>query len=425
MKRFPFFTMFLFATCLSCASRDEHAHDSDHDEEKGHDHGDAHEHGEDVPRGPHGGKIYSDGDVRLELKIEEGAGHPTFVAHVADASGRDLSPAANDLTVELVRFGERRESIAFRKEGELLRSTSIIAEPHSFRSVIRLAHSGHGHEWNDEQVEFRVEIAPEGLAMSGIETGKVEAREIDVVLESPGEVHLNEERVLEVRPRFPGIVKSLSRRLGDRVKAGDVLAVIQSNESLSDYEVPAAQRGVVVSRDAAVGETVHTETVLYTIADFSNVWVDFAIYPQHLDKVKRGQSVLITATSREDLTARGTIGYVGPLLEQDTRVSYGRILLPNEGEIWQPGLFVTVRVLVGSASALVAVPEEAIIRSRFGPAVFRAQGNVFELQPVVPGRTDGEYTEIVEGLEPGAEIATANVFVLKAELGKSEAHHDH
>jgi cobalt-zinc-cadmium efflux system membrane fusion protein len=238
-------------------------------------------------------------------------------------------------------------------------------------------------------------------------------------------VHLNEERVLEVRPRFPGIVKSLSRRLGDRVKAGDVLAVIQSNESLSDYEVPAAQRGVVVSRDAAVGETVHPETVLYTIADFSNVWVDFAIYPQHLDKVKRGQSVLITATSREDLTARGTIGYVGPLLEQDTRVSYGRILLPNEGEIWQPGLFVTVRVLVGSASALVAVPEEAIIRSRFGPAVFRARGNVFELQPVVTGRTDGEHTEIVEGLEPGAEIATTNVFVLKAELGKSEAHHDH
>ena len=406
--------------CAGCGGRDEHAHEKESAHEGPHEH-EGHEH----ERGAHGGKMYADGDVRLELGIDEGEGRPTFVAHVVDASGKPLSTAADALTIELVRFGERRESISFRKEGEMLRSASIIAEPHSFRSAIRLAHSGHFHEWTDEQIEFRVELVPEGLAMSGIEIGQAEALEIDVTLESPGEVHLDEERVLEVRPRFAGIVQSLSGRLGDRVKAGDLLAVIQSNESLSNYEVAAAQGGVIVSRGAAVGEAVHPETVLYTIADFSKVWVDFAIYPQHLDKVRRGQSVLITAASREDLTARGTIDYVGPLLEQDTRVSYARVVLPNAGGIWQPGLFVTVRVLVDRAQVPVAVPEEAIIRSRFGPAVFRVQGNMFELQPVKTGRSDGTHTEIVDGLEAGAAIATANVFVLKAELGKSEATHDH
>ena len=406
-----------------CADRNESAHQHESGE-NAHAHEDAHEQ-EKAPRGVHGGKMYADGDVRLELGIDEAEGRPTFVAHIVDESGKTLSTPADALTIELVRFGERREAISFRKEGEMLRSASVIAEPHSFQSAIRLAHSGHFHEWTDEQVEFRTELAPEGIAMSGIEIGQAQALEIDVTLESPGEVHLDEERVLEVRPRFGGIVQSLSRRLGDRVKTGDVLAVIQSNESLSDYEVAAAQGGVVVSRDASVGEAVHPETVLFTIADFSKVWVDFAIYPQHLDKVRSGQSVFITAASREDLTARGTIDYVGPLLEQDTRVSYGRIVLPNAGAIWQPGLFVTVRVLVDRAQVSVAVPEEAIIRSKFGPAVFRAQGNAFELQPVVTGRSDGEHTEIVDGLEAGAAIVTANAFVLKAELGKSEAHHDH
>lgn len=411
MTRLPF-TAIAVLLCVGCAGRDEQSHENEPSEK-------AHQ------RGAHGGKMHADGDVRLELGIDEGEGRPTFVAHVSDASGQTLSVAADALTIELVRFGERHESILFRKEGEGLRSVSVIAEPHSFRSTIRLAHSGHVHEWTDEQVEFRIELVPEGLAMSGIEIGEAQALEIGVTLESPGEVHLDEERVLEVRPRFAGVVQSVSRRLGDRVKAGDMLAVIQSNESLSNYEVAAAQGGVIVSRDAAVGESVHPETVLYTIADFSKVWVDFAIYPQHLDKVRRGQSVIITAASREDLTARGTIDYVGPLLEQDTRVSYGRIVLPNAGAIWQPGLFVTVHTLVDRAQVPVAVPEEAIIRSRFGPAVFRVQGNVFELQPVVTGRSDGTHTEIVHGLEAGAAIATANVFVLKAELGKSEAHHDH
>jgi cobalt-zinc-cadmium efflux system membrane fusion protein len=76
-------------------------------------------------------------------------------------------------------------------------------------------------------------------------------------------------------------------------------------------------------------------------------------------------------------------------------------------------------------SARVAVPEAAIVRTSRGPAVFRAAGSTFELQPVSPGRSDGEWTEIVAGLEAGARVVTRNAFLLKAELGKSEASHDH
>ncbi len=290
------------------------------------------------------------------------------------------------------------------------------------------AHAG-GHEDHDPEdaggTGLRMTLHPEGLARSGIEVGTAGPREIEVIVESSGEVHLDGERVLQVRPRFPGVVRSLERRLGDRVKAGELLAVVQSNESLTDYEVTAAQAGVVISRDVAVGESVHGDAVLFTIADFTRVWVDFAIYPQHLDSVRRGQPVMIVAASRPDLAAAGTVTYVGPLLEQDTRVSYGRVVLANPGERWQPGLFVTAKVLVDRARVEVAVPEDAIVRSAFGPAVFRADGTTFELQPVQLGRSDGKYTEIIGGLEAGSSIATANAFVLKAELGKSEAHHDH
>ena len=116
---------------------------------------------------------------------------------------------------------------------------------------------------------------------------------------------------------------------------------------------------------------------------------------------------------------------MGPLLEQDTRVSYGRVVLPNTGGRWAPGLYVSVAVTVDRFRAPVAVPEEALVRTSRGPGVFRADGATFELQPVIAGRSDGEWTEILEGLEPGARIVIRNAFLLKAELGKSEATHEH
>ena len=65
------------------------------------------------------------------------------------------------------------------------------------------------------------------------------------------------------------------------------------------------------------------------------------------------------------------------------------------------------------------------MRTARGPAVFRADGSTFELQPVETGASDGEWTEIVQGLLAGDRFVSRNAFLLKAELGKSEATHEH
>ena len=201
--------------------------------------------------------------------------------------------------------------------------------------------------------------------------------------------------------------------------------MVGSNESLTDYEITASMAGTVVSRDLAEGHLAGPETVLYTIADLSSVWVDFALYPRIAGQVKRGQPVTIEAEAGAPMRADGTVNYVGPLLEQDTRVSYARVELPNPRREWQPGLFVSAAIVVDRAAAKVAVPEDAIVRMSRGPAVFRAEGATFELQPVSPGRSDGTWTEILAGLAAGDRIVVKNAFLLKAELGKSEATHDH
>jgi cobalt-zinc-cadmium efflux system membrane fusion protein len=142
-------------------------------------------------------------------------------------------------------------------------------------------------------------------------------------------------------------------------------------------------------------------------------------------KVRTGQKVRIRGQGDDALQADGRLGYVGPLLEQDTRISYGRAVLDNASGRWTPGLYVDASITVENVRVDTAVPEAAIVRTSRGPAVFRAAGDEFELQPVVTGRTDGEWTEIVTGLRANDRYVRTQAFLLKAELGKSEATHDH
>ena len=264
-----------------------------------------------------------------------------------------------------------------------------------------------------------VTLSAAAVKRGGIEVGQAAPAEIAVTLQTPGEVRLDAEHVLQVRPRFPGVVSALRKHVGDAVGRGDVLAVIQSNESLTDYEVTSSMAGTVVERDAAVGQAVERDHVLYAIADLSTVWVDLAVYPQQLALVRPGQQVRIVCQSGAPLEATGTVRYVAPVLENDTRAAVARVVLPNRDRRWRPGLFVTGHILLDRARATVAVPDEAIVRVGEGSAVFVARDTTFQLTPVVTGRSDGRMTEIVRGLEAGASIAVRGAFVLKAELEKA------
>lgn len=397
---------------------------ADH-EESGHsaeEHGADHEEG---ARGPHGGRLFTAADVQLELLLAHESGQTSYTAYLYDGHGKLTRPTREVLTAALQRIGGRRDSVAFRIDGDHFHSTSGIEEPHSFAVDLTLRRGAAVERWRFEQREGRIELHAEAVRSSGIETGSAGPATIAVTIETPGEVRLNSQGVVHVRPRFPGQVIELRKQLGSAVQRGEDLAVVHSNESLAEYTITAPMGGTIVGQEAATGQAVDHESVLYTIADLSTVWVDFPIYPQSVGRVRTGQRVSVRSESGPPLSGSGTIGYLGPLLEQDTRVSYGRVVLDNRDRRWQPGLYVTCAVTVENVGVPVAVPEEAIVRLREGPAVFRAEGAMFEAQPVVVGRSDGQTTEIVAGLEAGARIVVRKAFLLKAELGKGEAGHDH
>ncbi|HET9940679.1 MAG TPA: efflux RND transporter periplasmic adaptor subunit [Candidatus Eisenbacteria bacterium] len=269
-----------------------------------------------------------------------------------------------------------------------------------------------------------VELSDEAARTAGIAVDSVGPRAIGVVVELPGEIKLDAERSVEVRPSYPGRILQLHAGLGAFVRKGQPLVSIYSNESLSEYTIEAPMTGTVVARPVNPGAAVDPASVIYTLANLSSVWLDFPIYVRYLGSIHQGQTVRVQSDENTGTFATGTISYIGPMLDVDTRATFGRVVLPNADRRWQPGRLVTASVILERVTAPMAVPEEAIVREGSGAAVFRATPQGFELQPVTPGRSDGVMTEILSGLEPGARVATRNAFLLKAELEKEAGGHE-
>ena len=195
-------------------------------------------------------------------------------------------------------------------------------------------------------------------------------------------------------------------------------------DGLTRYEIRAPIDGVVTEKHLAAGEAVKEDASIFTIADLSTVWAEMTIYPKDLAAVKLGQKVTVRVSAL-NAEAEGRVAYVGSLIGEQTRSAKARVTLPNPERSWRPGLFVTVDLVQDETEVPVAVSVAAIQTLRDGKVVFGRFGEFFEARPVELGRSDGKWIEVVKGFPAGARYAAAGSFVLKADLGKAGASHDH
>jgi cobalt-zinc-cadmium efflux system membrane fusion protein len=195
------------------------------------------------------------------------------------------------------------------------------------------------------------------------------------------------------------------------------------NAPLTRYEVVAPIAGTVIEKHIAVGELLKDDTEAFVVADLSTVWVDLHVPPKHLSMVRKGQRATIAVDST--MQADGTVSYVGPLVSEDSRTVVTRVVLPNPDGRWRPGLFVTATLVVGDTAVPVQIPKTALQTIDGKPSVFVQTSEGFRPRPVTLGRANETHVEITAGLQAGERYAAAETFILKADLGKGAAAHDH
>lgn len=209
----------------------------------------------------------------------------------------------------------------------------------------------------------------------------------------------------------------------------DALGIVAGRDASSDsvsstVTLRAPYDGVVVERPVVAGQSVDETRLLLTVADLSQVWVEAAVPGVSLAQVSAGMParVSIAAQPRE---LEGTVSFVGPVLGEATRMATARVILPNRDGRLRPGMLADVDLMGQPGEVAVTVAADAVQTVHERSVVFVRTGTGFRAQDVSTGRSDGKRTEIVKGLDAGTPYASAGSFVLKADLGKGEAEHDH
>ena len=393
-----------------------------------HDHGDAHgaAHAADDAskrRGPHGGRFFGEKDFECEVQIYEPEGvTPEFHVYFYK-DGQPYQPKDVNVVIRLERIN-RTDTINFKPEADYLIGDGPVVEPHSFHAFVKVQHAGKTYDWKFDSIEGRAEMPEEILARAGVEMMKAGPAKIRQSVNLRGRVRLNEQTRTSIMPRFEGLVKEINKELGDTVQKGDVLATVESNDSLQPYPVRAGIAGTVIEREVKLGEFVNNQRPMFVIADLGDVWVDFIVHRKDFPLLKPDQSVTIhLGEGMEPIEAK--LSYLSPFSAEGSQTMLARAVVPNAKGDLRPGLFVSGDVVYEEADVPVAVKASALQNFRDWDVVFVRVGNLFEAMPFEIGRRDAEWIEVKEGIPAGIPYAAENSFIIKADVMKGGATHDH
>ena len=184
----------------------------------------------DYPRGPHGARLVSDDALQVEMTIYEAGVPPHFRVYPYDAALRPIPPGEVDLVVELHRLGGRVDRIRFTPEADYLRGAAVVEEPHSFDVTVLATRVGKQHTWTYAQIEGKVRLGADQVTSAGIVIATAGPRVMRTTLALPGEVTADATRVARVVPRLQGVVTDVFKKAGDRVRRGELMAVVNSRE---------------------------------------------------------------------------------------------------------------------------------------------------------------------------------------------------
>jgi cobalt-zinc-cadmium efflux system membrane fusion protein len=410
------------------------------------------------------------------------------------ATGR----AAAERSVDQAGHDEHEEEEAHEHGAEPPRQANAKGAHSARTDTHRHSEDVHGHE-----AERVVRLSADKAQQLGIEVAVARPGSLHTSRTLPGTIAFNADRRVHIVSRVPGIVQEIRKNLGDPVRAGEIMAVVDSrdladvkaaylaarerfslaattlarekdlwekqispeqdyltakqamaearielqvatqklralgfseafvqqlasrpNAPLTRYEVVAPLAGTVIEKHLAVGELLKDDTEAFVVADLSTVWVDLNVPPGDLPLVRKGQRVTVTADSAAR-AAEGTVSYIGPMVSEESRTVVTRVVLPNPDGRWRPGLFVTAALAIGDTTVPVLLAKTALQTIDGQPTVFVHTSEGFVPRPVTLGRANETHVEITTGLQAGERYAATETFILKADLGKGTASHDH
>jgi len=313
-----------------------------------------------------------------------------------------------------------------------------------------------------------VRVDPERRQLIGITTARVKRKTLRVTLRAAGSVHYDETRLNDVSLKFSGWIGDLyADSLGKAVRKGQPLFTVYSPDLLAAQEeyletkrrmvngngqrLEAARRrlrlwdlgdahiadlerrghaqeyvpilapagGVIVDKAVVAGSGFMAGQRLLRTVSLDRVWVEAQVYDYELPLIKTSMKATVTLPELQDRAFEGTVDYVYPTLQSDTRSARVRVVLDNSlsgaDGLLRPDMYVQVKLQADLGKRLV-VPESAVLYSGESRIVFLDVGDG-KLAPrkIKTGQRSRDWIEVLEGLNEGDTVVTSGNFLIAAE----------
>jgi len=372
-------------------------------------------------KGPHRGRMLREDDFAIELAIFETGVPPEFRVW-ASQGGEALPPEDVKVSVTLGRLGDGDDQINFKPQDDFLRGDMEIVEPHSFLVTLNASYGGKRYQWQYDNFEGRTRINADVADAMGITTGTARSQVLVERLPLFGRLVADTNALTQLSARFEGVIKSIHVSLGQQVKAGTPLISIESNESLKSYVLRADIAGEIAALPVNVGEATSGRT-LVSIVDRSRQVVLLKAFPDDRRRVALNNSVRLLNDAMEEI-GEGKVQWISPLLNADQSADI-RVSVDASNLALPAGSFIRGDVEVARYEVSLAVKRKALQSFRDFTVVYAKVGDEYEVRMLELGREAGEWIEVLGGLKLGAEYVTDNSFIIKADIEKSGASHDH
>jgi cobalt-zinc-cadmium efflux system membrane fusion protein len=237
-----------------------------------------------------------------------------------------------------------------------------------------------------------------------------------------GVIQADQNKVFHVFAPYPSRVEKVHVNLGDTINKGQRLLTLTNTKTLQTYHVTSVAAGVITQRLTNPGDKADQQ-VLLEVIDLSSVWVDLSAFPASIEKLKIGQQATIYDMHQHE-RVQTKISYIAPIMTGG-HIARARAIIENPVGHWRPGMHIKADIVISNRQVPIAVKADAIQSFHGGSAVFIKNGNTFEARVIELGESDGQFVEVLKGLKPWTTYVTTNSFLIKSDLLKAGATHDH
>lgn len=340
-----------------------------------------------------------------------------------------------------------------------------------------------------EGKKAEIQLSAEEIQQSGLTIATIQPEKISDQLVLSANITANQDRIAFVAPRVEGKLIKVTANLGDQVKAGQSLAVVDSiqmgearaeyrhaqselklaeanfqridklykeevvpqrqwleaknayeraqtsakegadhlhilvgasDTGISTFVITAPFSGVVIEKDAVMGELAKPEGKLFTIVDLSTVWIEANVSEKDLGKLTIGSPATVTVSSFADESFKGKVSYISSIFDKETRTVKARIELPNPDRKLRIDMFARAVIDLTSSREALILPQAAVLLVQGQSTVYVQTEGGFEARAVEVGEQLNKGVVITSGLKAGEQVVTSGAYALKSRQLKSQ-----